>query len=110
MRTILEYGVMNNAYGYLTLSDVYYWLAHIHSQLLIIDLLNFNHLTPIEYENMSRMVSIFTQKCGYDWSHIEPIQQFHMYKIHLLIQKNQLLDNHSQIAQMALQNNPFRTR
>jgi hypothetical protein len=56
------------------------------------------------------MVSTFTQKCGYDWSHIEPKQQFRMYKIHLLIQKNQLLDNHSQIAQMALQNNPFRTR
>jgi hypothetical protein len=52
MRTLIEYGVMNNVYGYLTLSDVYYWLYNIDSQLLIIDLLDFDHLTPFQHENV----------------------------------------------------------
>ncbi len=106
IKSIIECGVMNNVFGYVTAEDINSILIAINLKLYNLHWAELGHVQAINYTIES--IKHFTDLRGYDWSHINLNQQFHMYKIHLLMQKNQLLADNTRIAQMALENNPFR--
>ena len=48
----------------------------------------------------------FSVDRGFNWSQFPNFKQIYMYKLHLVMQKNQLMRD-NQIINLALQNNPF---
>jgi len=50
----------------------------------------------------------FTQKMGYDWSHINQYQQINMYKIHLLMQKKSTFESWVYYASNGFRKNPLK--
>lgn len=108
MRNILEIGVMSNMFGYITPSDILRLVTEINPILEAYDLAAEGNVYASN--NIPLYIRDFTHAKGYDGSHINYVQQYNMYKIHLMMQKTQLIEEFRRTAELALQPNPFRTR
>lgn len=90
MSSIIELGIQSNIFGYITISDVHHMLYYINCKLFLLNSANYGDWAINE---IMRSIGEFTQKMGYDWSHINQYQQINMYKIHLLMQKKSTFES-----------------
>lgn len=108
MRSLIEMGVMSNMFGYITPSDIVRLVTEINPILEAYDFAARGNVYA--YNDISWFIRDFTHANGYDWSNISYEQQYNMFKIHLMMQKTQLIEEFRRTAELALQPNPFRTR
>jgi len=99
--------ILNEVFGLISSTDISLYLSLIQSKLSVLDLYpSISNMLPDTKTQVLEWIDKFSVDRGFNWNQFPKDKQIYMYKLELVMQKNQLMRD-NQIINLALQKNPF---